>query len=216
MPTAARCPSRWATSSPPRRSSIATGPRSCAVGLGLGLPDDIRISENILTQLSDAYRRIRNTCRFILGNLAISTRARTGRPYGGHAGDRPLCPCTGCRCWSEIVRRAYERYEFHTIYHALYNFCTVDLSAFYLDILKGPALHLAGPDSRAPQRPDGDVPHAGCHGAPDGADPALYRRGDLAHMPAYPGKAESIHLASSPTRMPASRMRPWPSAGRAC
>ncbi len=107
--------------------------------------DDIRISENILKQLSDAYRRIRNTCRFMLGNLsdfdpATNAVAPEGMPeLDRHALHRLL--------WLiEKGHRAYEQYEFHILYHALYNYCTVDLSAFYLDILKD-RLYTSPPDS---------------------------------------------------------------------
>ncbi len=97
--------------------------------------DDIRISEAILKQLSDAYRRIRNTCRFILGNLYDFDPATDRVPYESLPDmDRFILHRLG-----EIIQRtqsAYDAYEFHVIYHSLYNFCTLDLSAFYLDILK--------------------------------------------------------------------------------
>ncbi len=97
--------------------------------------DDIRISENILKQLTDAYRRIRNTCRFILGNLGDFDPATDAVAYADmdeldrFALHKLHGLITKCRA-------AYEEYEFHVIYHALHNFCAVDLSAFYLDILK--------------------------------------------------------------------------------
>jgi len=97
--------------------------------------EDVRISENILKQLSDAYRRIRNTCRFMLGNLYDFDPAKD-------AVDRERMPEIdrfALHRLQELVakcRRAYERYEFHTIHHALHNYCVVDLSSFYLDVLK--------------------------------------------------------------------------------
>ena len=97
--------------------------------------DDIRISENILKQLSDAYRRIRNTSRFLLGNLYDFDPKKDVVSYDKMSElDR-----FALHRLQELVqrtRRAYDSYEFHIIYHALYNYCTVDLSAFYLDILK--------------------------------------------------------------------------------
>ncbi|MBU2489464.1 MAG: isoleucine--tRNA ligase, partial [Proteobacteria bacterium] len=97
--------------------------------------DDIRISDVILKQLTDAYRRIRNTCRFILGNLPDFDPATDAVAYADMDElDRfALHRLHGldARC-----RAAYEEYEFHVIYQALHNFCAVDLSAFYLDILK--------------------------------------------------------------------------------
>ncbi len=97
--------------------------------------DDVRISENILKQLSDAYRRIRNTCRFMLGNLKDYDPEENACAYGQmHELDRFMC-----HRLQGLVRRsrqAYDNYDFHVVYHGLYNFCTIDLSSFYLDILK--------------------------------------------------------------------------------
>ena len=97
--------------------------------------DDIRISENILKQLSDAYRRIRNTSRFLLGNLYDFDPEKDVVSYD----KMPELDRFSLHRLQELVRktrRAYDTYEFHIIYHALYNYCIVDLSAFYLDILK--------------------------------------------------------------------------------
>jgi isoleucyl-tRNA synthetase len=97
--------------------------------------DDIRISENILKQLSDAYRRIRNTSRFLLGNLYDFDSQKDVVSYD----QMPELDRYALHRLQELVqrtRRAYDTYEFHIIYHALYNYCIVDLSAFYLDILK--------------------------------------------------------------------------------
>ncbi len=97
--------------------------------------DDIRISEEILKRLVEAYRRIRNTCRFLLGNLSdFDPRA--------DAVDRSELWEIDRYCLDRLnrlverCRRAYEEYEFHVIFHRIHNFCAVDLSAFYLDILK--------------------------------------------------------------------------------
>jgi len=97
--------------------------------------DDIRISQNILQQLTEAYRRIRNTCRFLLGNISDfqSTRDQV-----------PIKEMEELDQWALVqlqkvitrVKRAYENHDFHVVYHTLYQFCTNELSAFYLDILK--------------------------------------------------------------------------------
>jgi isoleucyl-tRNA synthetase len=96
---------------------------------------DVSISNNIMRQLSDAYRRIRNTCRFILGNFSDFDVTKDMRPVKGMSElDRFIL-----HRLSQVVKRArtsYDRYEFHTIYHTLHNFCVIDLSAFYLDIIK--------------------------------------------------------------------------------
>jgi len=97
--------------------------------------DDIRISENILKQLSDAYRRIRNTSRFLLGNLYDFDSKKDVVSYD----KMPELDRFALHRLQELVqraRRAYDTYEFHIIYHAIYNYCIVDLSSFYLDILK--------------------------------------------------------------------------------
>ncbi|MEK7773389.1 MAG: class I tRNA ligase family protein, partial [Deltaproteobacteria bacterium] len=97
--------------------------------------EDIRISEEILKRLSEAYRRIRNTFRYILGNLYDFDPDRDAVAYDGL---EELDRLTLHRLTklTESVRNAYDGFEFHTIYHSVHNFCTVDLSAFYLDILK--------------------------------------------------------------------------------
>ena len=97
--------------------------------------DDIRISENILKQLTDAYRKIRNTCRFILGNCADFDPQTDAVPYERMPELDRFALHTLNRLIEEC-RRSYDAYEFHGVYHALYNYCTVDLSSFYLDILK--------------------------------------------------------------------------------
>lgn len=107
--------------------------------------DDIRISDAILKQLSDAYRRIRNTSRFMLGNLYDFDPAKDAAPYESMQElDRfALLKLQGL---IEKSSKAYEDYEFHVIYHSLYNYCTIDLSAFYLDILKD-RLYTSAPES---------------------------------------------------------------------
>jgi isoleucyl-tRNA synthetase len=109
--------------------------------------EDIRISDNILKQLSDAYRRIRNTSRFLLGNLYDFDPDGDAVAYEA----MPEIDRYALHKLQLIVaraRKAYDEYEFHVIYHALYNYCTLDLSAFYLDILKD-RLYTSPPDSTA-------------------------------------------------------------------
>ncbi|WP_457551152.1 isoleucine--tRNA ligase [Desulfobacula sp.] len=96
---------------------------------------DISISNNIIKQLSDAYRRIRNTCRFLLGNFSDFDVTCDLRPIKNMSElDRFILH----RLYHVVEKSlvSYDKYEFHTIYHTLHNFCTVDLSAFYLDIIK--------------------------------------------------------------------------------
>jgi isoleucyl-tRNA synthetase len=97
--------------------------------------DDVRISPEILNHLIEAYRKIRNTCRFLLSNLYDFDPERHRVPY-----DRlPELDRWALMRLEDLkirVRRSYDEFEFHAIYHALNNFCSVDLSAVYLDILK--------------------------------------------------------------------------------
>ena len=95
---------------------------------------DMRISPEILKQLSQAYLKIRNTARYMLGNLA------------GFDPDHPVALADmesldrfALASFNNLVktcRDAYDRYEFHAVYRAVYNFCVTDMSNFYLDIIK--------------------------------------------------------------------------------
>ena len=97
--------------------------------------DDVRISEKILKQLTDAYRRIRNTSRFMLGNLGDFDPETDAIPYESMQEiDRfALYRLQGL---VRQARTAYKAFEFHAVYHELYNYCVLDLGAFYLDVLK--------------------------------------------------------------------------------
>ena len=101
--------------------------------------------DEILNRLADAYRRIRNTCRFLLGNLADFDPERDRRSYDADGRARPLGPRCAWATSIARVRKAYEDYQFHAVFHALHNFCAVDLSALYLDIIKD-RLYTSAPD----------------------------------------------------------------------
>ncbi len=97
--------------------------------------DDIRISREILERLSEAYRRIRNTCRFLLGNLAdFDPEQDMVAPANMRALDRYALDRLNRVI--QRVTKAYDNFDFHVVFHTLYNYCTVDLSSLYLDILK--------------------------------------------------------------------------------
>ena len=97
--------------------------------------EDIRVSEEILKRLVDAYRRIRNTGRYILGNL---DGFDPQRDLLAHEKLLEMDRWALHRLQEVIgrVRAAYESFQFHAVYYTLYNFCAVDLSALYLDVLK--------------------------------------------------------------------------------
>ena len=96
--------------------------------------DDIRLSPEIIERLTDAYRKIRNTARFLLGN----TSDFDGGDYGSAKNLLEIDRWALSRLQGLVdgIEAAYENFEFHEVYHRLYNFCVVDMSSFYLDILK--------------------------------------------------------------------------------
>ncbi len=96
---------------------------------------DIRISDDILKQLSEAYRRIRNTARFILGNLHDFEPDRHAVPYE-EMEELDRWALMKLAKLSDRMRKAYEKYDFHLAYYAVHQFCSVDLGGFYLDVLK--------------------------------------------------------------------------------
>jgi isoleucyl-tRNA synthetase len=108
---------------------------------------DIRVSMEILDRLADAYRRMRNTFRFLLGNLGDFDPARDRQSYARlDEVDRWILDRLARLIGR--VRRAYDEYEFHTVFHSVHNFCAVDLSALYLDIIKDRLYTSRADDSR--------------------------------------------------------------------
>ena len=96
---------------------------------------DMRISKDIMKQLSQAYLKIRNTARYMLGNLCdfdpdtdllAADKLEELDRFALHTFNQLV----------QTVRDAYDRYEFHAVYRSVYNYCVVDLSNFYLDIIK--------------------------------------------------------------------------------
>ena len=107
---------------------------------------DIRVSPEILKQLSEVYRKIRNTARFILGNLNDFDPDRNAADDSAFQEidrwalmrlDQLVTKC----------REAYDNFEYHLIYHAVHNFCVVDMSNFYLDVIKD-RLYVEAADSQ--------------------------------------------------------------------
>ena len=97
--------------------------------------DNIRLSEEILQRLTEAYRRIRNTCRYLLGNLSDFDPIQDQVPYE-EMEELDRWALHRLQEMNELILRAYENFEFHLVYHNLHNFCVLDLSSFYLDIIK--------------------------------------------------------------------------------
>ena len=108
---------------------------------------DVRASESIFKQLSDAYRKIRNTARFLLADLY---------DFDPNKDAVPMSELTGIDAWivssmNDLVKRAraaYDAFEFHTIYHDVNDFCTTELSKLYIDITKD-RVYAEAADSKA-------------------------------------------------------------------
>ena len=96
---------------------------------------DVRISDNILKQISEGYRKIRNTFRFLLGNLYDFDPGKHRLPYA-ELEELERYAMAKTHQLIKRVQDAYDSYEFNVVYHAVHNFCTVFLSQFYFDIRK--------------------------------------------------------------------------------
>ena len=164
----------------------------------LNYKEDAPFGKEIQRRLVEAYRKIRNTWRFILGNLYDFSPDKDSVA----AADMERLDKWALEKNADIGRKVlkgYDEYEYHTVFHAIYNFFTVEMSAFYLDILKD-RLYCSGKNSRLRRS----------------AQTALFRilRDTLTlmapilpftteeaweSMPAYKGKAESIHLELFPS-----------------
>jgi len=156
--------------------------------------NDIRVSYELLEQVAETYRRVRNTARFMLGNL----------------GDfDPAADALAEEKWTDLdryiwqrfrrlalrIRRAYDRFEFHVIYHAVHNFCVLELSAFYLDVIKDRLYCEAasGPARRAAQ----NVLYRMTRGLAQLLAPVIPFTADeiWQHLPRAKGDAASVHLS---------------------
>ena len=109
---------------------------------------DVAVSENIIRQSAEAYRKIRNTCRFILGNLYDFDYEKDQVPYE-KLSELDRWALLKLEKLLRRVTKAYQDYEFHIVFHSIHNFCTVDLSNIYFDVLKD-TLYCSRPDD--PQR----------------------------------------------------------------
>ncbi|MEW6261703.1 MAG: isoleucine--tRNA ligase [Thermodesulfobacteriota bacterium] len=159
--------------------------------------DETRISDKILDMLAKAYFNVRNACRFILGNLYDFDPGKDSIPP---AGMRELDRLIMHRLQGLIqkVRAAYEDYEYYTIYHALNNFCTVDLSAFYHDVLKD-RLYTSAAKSAA-RRSAQTAMFIVLRDMVRLMAPILSFTADEVwdQLPAFPGRAPSVHLTDLP------------------
>jgi isoleucyl-tRNA synthetase len=161
--------------------------------------EDVVDSEQLMQRVAENYRKLRNTFRYILGNLDGFDPAQHTVPYSQMESlDRYML--LQAAELSEQVRGWYERFEFHKIYQRMNQFCVVDLSAFYFDVLKD-RLYTYAPGSRGRRS----------------AQTAIWRIGEVLvrllapilsftadevwqYLPKVPGRLESVHLALFPSQ----------------
>ncbi|MBV9242227.1 MAG: isoleucine--tRNA ligase, partial [Acidobacteria bacterium] len=162
--------------------------------------EDVRCSDEILSRVVDAYRKMRNTLRYALGNLDGFDPAKD-MLHPNHLQEIDVWALAVLNDVTDRVLRGYEAYDFQAAYNALYSFCTVTLSARYFDIIKD-RLYIAAPKSEARRS----------------AQTALYQIGDALcrllapmlvftadeaweNMPARP--VASVHVAEFPKALDA-------------
>jgi isoleucyl-tRNA synthetase len=159
--------------------------------------DDLRISQEILQRISEAYRRIRNTARFILGNL-FDFNPTVCRVAYSELRDIDRFVLHRMQRMIERVLKAYEDYSFHTVFHTLHQFCVVDLSAIYLDILKDTlyVLNATDPARRSAQTVLFEILQVITRLM---APILAFTAEEIwEHLPTWEGKEESVHLSAFP------------------
>ncbi len=159
--------------------------------------EDIRISNTILKGLVDAYRKIRNTIRFLLGNLYDFHPPRDALGYEDMI-EMDLWILQRFQGVIQRVRKAYDSFQFHKVHHALHAFCTVDLSSVYLDVVKE-RLYIYGQNSRE-RRSAQTAIYQLAHALLRLLAPILAFTAEEAwsHLPKVEDEAPSIHLTSFP------------------
>ena len=157
---------------------------------------DVRISDEILTQISDAYRKVRNTFRFLLGNCYDFDLKKNAVSYDNMK-DIDLFVLRRFSTLLEDCREFYENFEFHRVFRSIYHFCTIELSSFYLDIMKN-KLYTDHPDS-----PDRRSAQTAMHIIADGLCKALsplipFTTDEVWENFRKPDAPESVHLSEWP------------------
>jgi isoleucyl-tRNA synthetase len=180
---------------------------------------DVKMSERVMTQLSEAYRKIRNTFRFALGNLSDFDPSRN--MLAGEQMeelDRWMLERTAdlikkCREW-------YADYEFHRVYHAIHDFCVVDLSAFYFDVLKD-RLYTQAPNNLARRSAQTAIYKISSALIRIAAPILVFTAEEIwKYLPKTAGEPSSVHIALFPeeaalrTGISASQTAAWDMLGK--
>jgi isoleucyl-tRNA synthetase len=108
---------------------------------------ELSISDEILKRVTESYRRIRNTLRFMLANLADYDHARDAQPVATWLETDRYAVALASRLQADVLQH-FDRYEFHPVVAKLLTFCSEDMGGFYLDVLKD-RLYTMAPDSTA-------------------------------------------------------------------
>ena len=158
--------------------------------------DDIRLSDEILSRLTEAYRKIRNTCRFMLGNLYDFSPEEDLIPVE----DLPEFERYLLFRLSQLISRclkAYENYDFHLVTHGIHQFCAVDLSAIFIDVSRD-TLYCERPESFARRAAQTVLYHALYSLTLLMAPILSFTAEEIWHYLPGEGKAESVHLMDFP------------------
>jgi isoleucyl-tRNA synthetase len=180
---------------------------------------DVKMSERVMTQLSEAYRKIRNTFRFALGNVNDFDPAKDAVPNTELEEmeqwmlERTADLVKRCREW-------YANYEFHRIYHAIHDFCVVDLSAFYYDVLKD-RLYTKAPKNRSRRSAQTAIWRITSALVRLACPVLVFTSEEIwKYLPKAKGEADSVHMAVFPedaelrTGLAASKANTWELLGR--
>jgi isoleucyl-tRNA synthetase len=155
---------------------------------------DLRIGPEILKGTADSYRRLRNTMRFLLGNLAGFDEAE--RVASEAMPELERWVLHRLAELDEIVRQGYAKYDFQGVFQSLFNFCTVDLSAIYFDIRKD-ALYCDAPAS-VRRRACRTVLDLLFHRLTTWLAPVLVFTMEDVWLSRFPDEDQSVHLQDMP------------------
>ena len=168
---------------------------------------DVRVGDEILDRVSDAYRKVRNTFRFLLGNLGDFDPRQALPRERLTAVDRAFSDALTARL--ATVREAWQALQFHRALDAVLGLCTVDLSAVFLDVSKD-RLYTLAPDDPA-RRSAQTVLWQALHDLTIAISPALVFTAEEVwqHHPALLAECESVHLARWPERPAGATDEEW-------
>lgn len=155
---------------------------------------DIRVSQDILEQMAEVYRRIRNTWRFLLGNLSDFDLERD-RVAWSDMKEIDRWAVLRTQQLTESVVKAYREYAFHVVHQQVHNFCAVELGGFYLDVIKD-RLYCEAPDSLKRRSAQTAMCHILSHLVQLVAPILVFTADEVwEHMPDGLKDAPSVHLA---------------------